>query len=409
MNVLDQSAVFRCTSCGVCATVCSKNAISIQLNDDGFYRPFIDTELCNDCGLCTTVCYKFSNDIRMSAPCDLIDKPLYSAWSNDDDLVKNTTSGGIGDLLAHELQKEGYKVVGVVYNEKEIRAEHRIADSEDDLTLFRGSKYIQSYTFDAFKEVVENCRKEKYAVFGTPCQIFALCKMAEKRKVRDNFFFVDFYCHGCPSINAWEKYQYHLKEITGVDHFDSVSFRSKAMGWGAYYIIEAKSNGKPIFISKKTGNEFYELFFSDQILNESCSDCQIRSTLEYTDIRMGDFWGHKFLDNRRGVSAVSLVTEQGKLLFERIKNNVICTLCSYDDLLPNQSWNKKYAVNALARKAVLSSLSSPDANIEDAIKVLRKQQGIKTAVKRVLKEILALFPQGLTIFLKKVLYKIRNR
>lgn len=408
MNVLDKSAVFNCTSCGVCATVCNRTAISMQLNDDGFYRPNIDSELCNDCGLCTTVCYKFSNDIRMSTSSDLVDKPLYSAWSNDDDLVKVTTSGGIGDLLAHELQKEGYKVVGVVYNENEKRAEHRIADSENDLVLFRGSKYIQSYTFDAFKDVIENSKKEKYAVFGTPCQIFALCKMAEKRKVRDNFFFVDFYCHGCPSINAWEKYHYRLKEITGVDHFDSIVFRSKAMGWGSYYIVEAKSNGKPTYISKRTGNEFYELFFSDQILNEPCSDCRVRSTLEYTDIRMGDFWGRKFLDNHRGVSAVSLASERGKLLFERIKNAITYSQCAYEDLHPNQSWGKKYEVNPKTRKLVLSSLSSPQDNIEVTVKVLRKQQGIKTAVIRTLKDFLSLFPQGLTIYLKKLVYKIRK-
>lgn len=406
MNISDTSAFRNCTSCGICATVCAKKAISMHLDEEGFYRPVVNVDSCNDCGLCTSVCYKFDGDLKMTTDEGLLQKPLSSAWALDDDVVKSTTSGGIGDLLARQLMNDGYRVVGVVYNEEKTRAEHRIAETEEELTPFRGSKYIQSYTFDAFKEVVANCRNDKYAVFGTPCQIYALNKLSTKRKVRDHFFFVDLYCHGCPSIYSWIKYQSDIKKRINVDKFDSISFRSKAKGWGSLYIVEAKSKGEIVYIGNKANDKFYELFFSEQILNTACYDCQLRSTLEYTDIRMGDFWGHKFLDNQRGVSAISLATDKGKGVFERL-HQVTCARCSYDEFLPYQSWNLSYKVDLENRKAVLDSLANPNEEIDKAITMLRQHQGFATKVKRYIKTVLAVFPLGLTNSIKKIVYKIR--
>ena len=406
MNISNSSAYRNCTSCGVCATVCARKAISMQLDEEGFYRPVVDVSLCNDCGLCTTVCYKFDSSVKKTTEKELKQKPLFSAWATDDDIVRNTTSGGIGDLLAHQLMNEGYKVVGVVYNEDGIRAEHRIATKEDELDSFRGSKYIQSYTFDAFKEVVLNCRNEKYAVFGTPCQIYALNRMATRRKVRDQFFFVDLYCHGCPSLHAWIKYQSAIKKSIGVNRFDSVTFRSKIRGWGSLYIVEAKLEGETVYVGKKANDKFYELFFSELILNGACYDCLLRSTLEYTDVRVGDFWGHKFLDNQRGVSAISLATDKGKEVFEKL-HQVSCAQCSYDEFLPYQSWNLTYMLDLENRKAVLASLANPDENINNAIAALRQHQGFATKVKRYIKTVLAMFPLGLTNSIKKIVYKIR--
>lgn len=409
MNITSTSSFHSCTSCGVCATVCARKAITIQLDKDGFYRPVVDASLCNDCGLCTSVCYKYDSSVQMTTPDDLDQKPLYSAWSDNDGVVKQTTSGGIGDLLAHQLQKEGYKVVGVVYNKEKERAEHQVALCEDELLSFRGSKYIQSYTFDAFKEVVANCKNEKYAVFGTPCQIYALNRLATKRKVREHFFFVDLYCHGCPSLFSWSKYQSNLKKKIGVDKFDQVIFRSKLRGWGAFYVVVVIVDGKPVFIGDKVKDDFYELFFSNYILNEACQDCQLRSTLEYTDIRLGDFWGHKFLDNHRGVSAVSIATEKGKDLFKAIEQDISFTQCSYDEFLPYQSWNRTYDVDPSIRKAVLASLENPKTELKEAIKVLRQHQGTMTVIKRYIKIILALFPLGVTNGVKKMVYKLRNQ
>lgn len=401
MNIADSKTLHECTSCQVCAAVCPKDAISISLNEDGFYRPSVNEKRCIDCSLCVKVCYKYDDQLKMSSGEDLGKTQLYAAWAKSDNLVKNTTSGGIGDLLARELIKEGYKVVGVAYNDDKVRAEHRIANTLDETLPFRGSKYIQSYTFDAMKEVVLKGKSEKYAVFGTPCQIYALNRWAERRKIRDNFFFVDLYCHGCPSLHIWTKYQQHIKERLGLNHFDKVEFRSKVKGWGNFYVVVVV-DGRPVFVSHPNDDGFYELFFSDQVLNDGCRDCQLRSTHEYTDIRLGDFWGKKYLDNHRGVSAVSLVTDRAKAVFSNIQQEVDSHISNFADFLPYQSWGKSYHPNLAARRAILDSLRKPDESIFDAVRAYRKHQTVKGTAMRLLKHVLYYCPQGVTTFLKKI-------
>ena len=403
MNVLDNAAFRECTSCQLCAAVCPKEAIKIELNKDGYYRPVIDDALCIDCGICTKVCYKFDEHLSMSQDADMAKYTLYAAWSKDDALVKQTTSGGIGDLLARELIAEGYKVVGVVYNDSKIRAEHAIATTEEETVPFRGSKYIQSYTLDAMREVVKNCRNEKYAVFGTPCQIYALCRLASMKKVRDNFVFVDLYCHGCPSLHVWKKYQNYIKQKLNISKFDKVEFRSKVKGWGSFYVVVVVVDGRPVFISNPKEDGFYELFFCDQVLNDGCRDCQLRGTLEYTDIRLGDFWGKKFLDNHRGVSGVSLASDRGKEVFEKITRNLETQKCEYDDFLPYQSWGREYHPNMDARKAILESLQNESQSINDAVAAFRRHQSMADKIKRHIKSVLYYLPIGFTTFLKKII------
>lgn len=401
MNVLDNSALRECTSCQLCGAVCPKEAIKIELNRDGFYRPVVDGELCIDCGICTKVCYRFDEHLLMSQDSDLEKYSLYAAWSKDDELVKQTTSGGIGDLLARELISEGYKVVGVIYNDSKVRAEHVIAATEEETLPFRGSKYIQSYTLEAMKSVVKQCRDEKYAVFGTPCQIYALSKLAEMKKVRENFFFVDLYCHGCPSVHIWKKYQDYVKKKLDIEHFDKVVFRSKIKGWGAFYVVIIEVDGKPVFKSNPKEDGFYELFFCDQVLNDGCLDCKLRSTLEYTDIRLGDFWGKKFLNNHRGVSGVSLVTEQGKDLFSRISQKIENQQCGYSEFLPYQSWGREYHPMLDARKDILESLQDDTQTIDDAVRAFRKYQSVTGKLKRLVKNVLYYLPIRCTTFLKR--------
>lgn len=402
MNILDKSAKRECTSCQLCATMCAREAIKIELNEDGFYRPVMDADKCTDCGLCTKVCYKFDEDVKITTKEQLSYTDFYSAWSNDDAIVKDTTSGGIGDLLAHELLKEDYKVVGCAYNDELARAEHRIATTEEELIPFRGSKYIQSYTFEALKEVVKNCRQEKYAVFGTPCQIYALSKIAEMKKCRDNFFFVDLYCHGCPSLLAWQKYQKYIKEKVGADSFEKVEFRSKTLGWGAFS-VSFYNKGKRIFNSSRNLHGFYELFFCDQVLNDGCHECQLRGTHEYTDIRLGDFWGKKYLNNTRGVSGVSIVTNRAKAVFEKIKAaDVTIAECKYDEFLPYQSWGKAHHPIPQARKAILASLKDPKQDVWDATKALHRNRPLRAKLAWFARDIFALFPLSVTNFVKKI-------
>ena len=173
MNIQDKDTLHECTSCQMCAAVCPKQAISIHLNQDGFYRPIIDLDKCVDCGICKSICYKYADIPEYKDVDKLIN---YAASAKNDEVVSSSSSGGIGDVLCEQLINEGFLCIGVTYDIKSNIAVNKIAKTREDSLSFRGSKYIQSYTFNAFKQIVDTHLNDKVAVFGTPCHIFAIDK-----------------------------------------------------------------------------------------------------------------------------------------------------------------------------------------------------------------------------------------
>lgn len=400
MNINDYSAHQECTSCQMCAAVCTKNAITIKQNEDGFYRPFVDESACTTCGLCTKVCYKFDPNVKVTTA-EAADKiEVHSAQYQSDSLLKKVTSGGVADALAKELIKQSYVCIGVTYNDDRHRAEHVVASTTEETDAFRGSKYIQSYSVEAFKDLVKNVKTTKFAVFGLPCHIYAVHQFMTMRKQREDCVLIDLFCHGCPSMLVWNKYEQRIKAQVNNRSFDEVQFRSKAKGWGAFH-VEVKADGKQAFLSTPKQDEFYTLFFSDHVLNDACNNCMLRSTMEYTDIRLGDFWGKRFLGDKKGVSAVAITSERGKLLFDAVKDQFKITESSMSEVLVKQSYGKTYSPDLNLRKQMLDSLRDENSTLEDTVHLYERKQGMGYKVKKVLKYIDWYMPFDLVKFLKR--------
>lgn len=220
MNI---SNIKDCFGCGVCATVCTRHIINITLNAKGFYEPQItDMAKCTDCGLCMEVC-SYSHEGLALTDSNI---KSYAAWSNDTEVHRKCSSGGVGFELGRTLIGQGYKVCGVRYNPESNRAEHYIATTVEELIPSIGSKYIQSYTVDGFKAIN---RKGKYLVTGTPCQIDSFRLYIRKFRCEDNFVLMDFFCHGVPSMWLWKKYVAEVEKRIGKITY--VSWRNKFTGW----------------------------------------------------------------------------------------------------------------------------------------------------------------------------------
>lgn len=402
MNILDKSAIRPCTSCQICGAVCAKKAISINLDQEGFYRPSVDENLCVDCGLCVKVCNKFDNNINLTDEAQLQKTKLYAASAKSDDIVRKTTSGGIADLLAKQLIADGYKVIGVVYDSKQNNAVHKIATTAGDTDAFRGSKYIQSYSIDAFRQLVKGVRNEKYAVFGLPCQIYAISRYLDIFKKRENCFLIDLYCHGCPSMHVWNKVSEDQREKLKVEKFKNAIWRSKYRGWGNFVLEVIGDNGKR-FVSTPMHNEFFDLFFCNQVLNESCTDCKLRGTLAYTDIRLGDFWGKEYDKTFRGMSGVSLVTDRAKDLFSKISSNLDAQEKPYSSFLPYQSWSHTYKIDERMRSNLLSLLADTNTSIKDCIKPLAAQRSPKSKITLLVKQVLIYMPNSIERLVRKII------
>ena len=218
------------------------------------------------------------------------------------------------------------------------------------------------------------------------------------RERREDFLLIDIYCHGTPSLHIWQRYAKEVKEIIHKRKFDKVYFRSKVKGWGNFYVLVVVVDGVRAFTSNKKKDEFYQLFFSNLMLNDACKDCTLRSSLEYTDIRVGDFWGNCYDNDTKGVSAVSIVTE-------KIENEIIKKEHQYSDFLPFQSWGISYEYDANVRKHLFQMLEGgkPLKEIQD---FYFRSQPIKQKLKRYARNVVFLFPPKWINSLKKVYHRV---
>ena len=304
-----------CYGCGVCSATCPKSLISIVLNEDGFYEPRINSlAQCIDCGLCYDVC-AFNHIECAQQSCNI---HAWAAWSKDDIIRNKCSSGGIGFEIGKQFLENGFRVVGCRYNILKQRAEHFIAINEETLVQTIGSKYIQSFTEEAFKQIER--MKDKYLVIGTPCQIDSFRRMIKKFRCEDNFVLLDFFCHSVPSMLGWQYYISMLPKEIGT--IKSVSWRNKEKGgWHNNYAIHVEGEFGDYDSNRADGDLFYKLFLDDLCVGPQCvKECKYKYNHSSADIRIGDFWGQTYKDDQKGVSALISFTEKGRSAIERLNN-----------------------------------------------------------------------------------------
>lgn len=299
-----------CTGCFGCYNICPISAIEMKYDEEGFYKPNI-SENCIECGKCEEVCpvIKSENNNKYIK--------AYGAWSNDEEILLNSSSGGIFSELALEILNEDGIVYGVIWENGNVR--HKRVEKKEDLKEFRGSKYLPSFVGDSYKKVVEDLKNNKKILFsGTPCQIAALNKIVKN----DNLITVDLICHGMPSYKAYKKY---CDEVFKTP-VKKVNFRNKNKGWLNYSLIYYYGNNE-IKNKCRDTDKFFCGFLKDIYLNEPCYSCKFKGTesgeKREADITLADFWGvPKKLFNKNGVSLVITNNKKGEKLFSKIKNKI---------------------------------------------------------------------------------------
>lgn len=294
-----------CSGCGACYAVCPVSAIAYNVNSTGFYEARVDENKCIECGKCVKVCPKYVQDQNQ------LDKntfPVYSFVHKDPQVLAESSSGAAAWALTQIAVEKGYEVVGVSYNYTSNTAQASIAKTLSQAKKFKGSKYIQADT-QIYKELLQ--KPGKFLIFGTPCQLAGLARAVEEKGRRSDFLLVDCFCHGVPSYQVWHKF---LKQID-MTHPSVVEFRAKQGGWHNFCMrIKA---GPKTYQADVRRNPFYQLFFSDLLLNEACYTCRVKSAA-YADIRLGDFWGKDYDLTDEGVSLVLPLSAQGRMWLEQL-------------------------------------------------------------------------------------------
>ena len=326
----------KCTGCTACKNVCSKNAISMLQNDEGFYYPSVNEELCINCDACIRVCpmnsFKFKNNIA----------PKCYAVMADDELRKDSSSGAFFPVLAeYVLDNIGY-VVGAAFND-DMKLEHIIISDKQELYKLKGSKYLQSNMKDTFFKI-KNLLINNYQVLftGTPCQVAGLLNYLGKEY--KNLITVDLVCHGVPSQKVFDNYL--ASEFTG-EVVLNTNFRDKKSGWGNGYITTTTTTTTRERSLKDTDDSYLQAFFANISLRESCYNCSFTRMPRSGDFTMADFWGvPKEMNDYKGTSMVFLNNEKAIELFKYIKKR-FAKIKEYD---PNIAIKAQPQLNESSKK-----------------------------------------------------------
>ena len=111
--MIDKLEKSKCTGCYTCANKCPQKCIKMVEDKEGFFYPEIDEEKCIKCNLCEKVCpvmqKKQSNNDKNPI--------VIAAWSKNNNIRLDSTSGGVFSELAKEVLNNGGYVCGAIYDE----------------------------------------------------------------------------------------------------------------------------------------------------------------------------------------------------------------------------------------------------------------------------------------------------
>ena len=306
-----------CTACSACQSICHKHAITMITDDEGFQYPYINEDSCVECGLCIKTCPANKElDVTSSYP-----QQPYLAWINDDEVRLDSSSGGIFTALARYVISQGGVVCGAAYDD-DMTVRHRIVDNENDLIHLRGSKYVQSITAGIFSDIKVYLNKGVMVYFvGTPCQVAGLKSFLKKKY--DNLLTSDLICHGVPSGNLFKEQIKYFERKEGKKIVD-VKFRAKKrFGQGCDIQIITNTGANEFFCAELV--PYFNGFWKNITLRESCYKCQYASLHREGDITLADFWLVRkcFPDVRtsKGTSLVFVNSIIGENIFMKLANS----------------------------------------------------------------------------------------
>lgn len=327
----------RCTGCGVCVNACTSRSVTMKADEEGFLYPSVDNSICSNCGKCVTCCPVIRPPLLLEKQRD---PQVYAAWSLDENVRYNSTSGGVFTELAKVvLQQKGY-VVGARYNESNL-VEHDMIDREDFIALLRQSKYVQSETKDIFRRVKTSLQMGRFVLFvGTPCQCAGL--KAFLQKSYENLIVCDFICRGVNSPKVYLKYLEELEEQY-CSRIKKVWFKNKTYGWNKFCTKVVFEDDQEYLGGRDTDPFMYGYIKKDLNLymRPSCGNCKFKGIKRTVDITLGDFWGVKLQknsdDTNFGVSMVMLHTDKSKIMFDKLRPYLYYERHAIDEILPFNS------------------------------------------------------------------------
>ena len=308
----------RCTGCRACEKACTRGAISMTKNAEGFLYPQIDETNCIDCGICKRIC-PAEKIVELKTP-----QKTYAAIHKDKEILKDSSSGGVFTALAEMVFEQGGVVVGCILD-KDFYAKQVIVSRSEDLAACRGSKYVQSDTKDTYPQVKKLLDDGILVLYtGTPCQIAGLKNYLGHPY--DHLLTADFICHGVPSPQLFIQNILWLEKRNG-NQIVNYRFRNKVGSYqfGLYYYYYFVRSTDVVGGSAVL-DPYYFSFLNAKTYRECCYQCPYAQEKRCSDFTFADYWSvekfHPELDSDMGASILFMNTEKSLQYQKNIEQNM---------------------------------------------------------------------------------------
>ena len=376
-----------CTGCNACYSKCPVDAIRMEADVEGFLRPVIDMEICTGCELCEKVCPAL-------VPCKILDtRPpqVFAAWSRDEEMRINSTSGGVFSELAKQILKNGGHVVGARYK-PDHTVEHYCISDVKDLPLLRQSKYLQSEMGHTYREVKALMKTGDPVLFcGTPCQAAGL--LSYMGKEYENLTVCDFICRGVTSPMVYKMYLADLEKEDSAP-VETIHFKNKNIGWNQFCTFIRFTNGKIYQKDRYQDTYMYGYLVPGFYLRPCCYECKFKVIPRVADISLGDFWGigntRPHLDKNKGTSIVFINTEKGRELFFAAQQNLVSEECRLEEALGGNPHILHSAAKSKNRKRFFAKLRQTGSFVE-VMQIYQKKGTSATGVRKLVARIRRVF------------------
>lgn len=307
----------KCCGCYACHNVCAKNAIEFRLDEEGFAYPSIDLHKCIDCGACESVCPV----LHSSKEVENDEQKGFLVQIKDDAIRKESTSGGAFTAIARWVIRQGGVVFGASLDIESFEVHHRWVDNEEELSLFRNSKYVQSRIDNCYREVKYFLKEGRWVCFsGTPCQIEGLHHFLRGKKF-ERLLLVDVVCYGIPSPGIFKDYmKWKQQQIGG--RFTKILFREKRLSYNCTSFSIFNDEPSLNYHSGVEREQFMRSFFSNINVRPSCYDCKFKKRYRVSDFTIWDCYDVKTFSknfDENGTNRVLVHSALGERVMSEIK------------------------------------------------------------------------------------------